>query len=130
MGSKSVSGSVGALPESDRVVIVGENSRNAEMMGEALAGVAVDTVDPSEARDSIGTGTSHIDAVVVDTTSVTRGVTELVRDVRERGIPVVLLSENASPSVRRNAAGVDGMAFAEKPVRSEQFCGLVTDALA
>ena len=130
MGSKSASGSVGALPESDRVVIVSENSRNAEMMGESLAGVSVDTVAPGEARDSIGASTSHVDAVVVDTETVTRGVTRLVRDVGEWGIPVVLLSESASPSVERNAAGVDGIAFAKKPVRSEQFRGLVTDALA
>jgi hypothetical protein len=91
----------------------------------------VDTVIPGEARDSIGASTSHVDAVVVvDAETVTRGVTRLVRDVGEWGIPVVLLSASASPSIQRNAAGVDGMAFAKKSVRSEQFRGLVTDALA
>ncbi|GAB7093990.1 hypothetical protein JCM30237_11420 [Halolamina litorea] len=130
MGSNCTSVSAGALADTDRVVIVGDNQRNAEMMGETLAGVTVATATPVGARDRLGSGPSLVDAVVVDTETVTRGVTELVRDVREQGIPVVLLSGDASPSVRRNAAGVDGMAFEQKPIRSDQFRELVADALA
>jgi CheY-like chemotaxis protein len=129
MGSKSASGSVGALPESDRVVIVSENSRNAAMMGESLPGVSVDTVVPGEARDSIGASTSHVDAVVVDTDTVTEDVTALVEGVLNRELPVVLLSQEAPAAVREDAAATDGVEFREKPVRSADLRSAVRDAV-
>lgn len=129
MGSKSASGRVGALADTNRVVIAGESSRNVELMTDALAGYEVTAATSPEELNPVLSGALPAGAVVVDTETVTKDVTALVDSVLDRELPVVLLSREASPAVREDAAATEGLAFREKPLRSADLRTAVREAL-
>lgn len=129
MGSKSVAAGVGAPSATERVVVVGSNDRNVALMTDALAGYEVTAATSPDELDPVLSGALPANLVVVDTESVSEDVTALVERVLDEDIEVVLLSEEASPAVRTDAAAVDGLAFREKPVRSADLRTMVGDAL-
>lgn len=129
MGSKSTSGGVGTLADTNRVVVVGTNSRNVDLMTDALAGYEVTTATAPEELNPILSGALPTGAVVVDTETITEDVTALVDSVLDRDLPVVLLAQEASPTVREDAAATEGLAFREKPIRSADLRTAVSDAL-
>lgn len=118
MGSTFSSGGVGTLPETDRVVVVGENSRNVGVMTDALAGYEVTPATSPEQLNPVLSGSLPTDLVVVDTHTVSDDVAALVETVLDRELSVVLLANESSPAIRRAAAGTEGLTFREKPVRS------------
>ncbi|GAB7093991.1 hypothetical protein JCM30237_11430 [Halolamina litorea] len=129
MGSKSASGGVGTLADTNRVVVVGENSRNVDLMTDALAGYEVTAATAPEELNPVLSGTLPVGAVVVDTETVSEDVIALIDGVLERELPVVLLAGEASTVVREDAAATDGLTFREKPLRSPDLRSAVGDAL-
>jgi DNA-binding NtrC family response regulator len=129
MGSKYASGGVGALADTNRVVVVGENSRNVDLMTDALAGYEVTAATAPEELNPVLSGSLPAGAVVVDTETVTEDVTALVEGVLDRDLPVVLLSQDAPAAVRQDAAATEGVEFREKPVRSADLRSAVRDAV-
>lgn len=129
MGSQSTSGGVGTLTDTSRIVVVGTNSRNVDLMTDALAGYEVTAATAPEELNPILSGALPTGAVVVDTETITEDVTALVDSVLDRGLPVVLLAQEASPTVRADAAATEGLAFREKPIRSADLRTAVNDAL-
>jgi len=129
VGSKSAPSGLGTLSGGERVVIVGDNSRNVSLLSDALAGYAVTTVSSPEQLTPVLSGALSADAVVVDTQTVTDDVTALVETVLERGLPVVLLASESSPRVRHAAAGTEGLRFREKPLRSTDLRAIVGETL-
>jgi DNA-binding NtrC family response regulator len=129
MGSKSASGGVGALPGTERVVIVGENNRNLQVMTEALAGYSVTAATSPEQLNPVLSGALPASLVVVDTDAVTEDVQALVERVLDEEIEVVLLSEEPSPEGRNAAASVDQLMYREKPLRSTDLRGMVSGAV-
>lgn len=127
--STATPASVGALAEGGEVVIVGENSRNAEILSESLSGHDVSTVTDTTELD-MRLGENAVDAVLVDTERVSDAVVDLVRSVLDRSISVVLLSKQSSPRIERSAATTEGLTFAEKPVRSDELRAVVDDVRA
>lgn len=128
MGSKSTSGGVGALADTNRVVVVAENSRNVDLMTDALAGYEVTAATAPEELNPVLSGSVPAGAVVVDTDTVSDDVIALIDSVLERELPVVLLADEASPTIRRDAAATDGLTFREKPLRSPDLRATVADA--
>lgn len=128
MGSTFASGGLGTLPETDRVVVVGENSRNVDLMTDALAGYEVTAATSPEELNPVLSGALPAGLVVVDTDSVTDDVVALVETVLDADLPVVLLAEESSPVLRREAAETEGLVFREKPVRSAALRSVVGEA--
>lgn len=129
MGSNATSGGVGTPPSSSRIVAVGTNSRNVDLLTDALTGYEVTPATEPADLDPVFAGAVAADLVVVDTETVDDSVTALVERLLAEDISVVLLAEEASPAVRTDAAAVDGLAFREKPVRSADLRTMVGDAL-
>jgi len=129
MELKSTSGGVGTLTGTDRIVVVGTNSRNVDLMTDTLAGYEVTAVTAPPELDPVLSGSIPTSAVVVDTETITEDVTALVDSVLDRELPVVLLAREASPAIREDAAATEGLSFREKPIRSADLRTVVTDAL-
>ena len=129
MGSKSTSGGVGTLADTNRVVVVAENSRNVDLMTDALAGYEVTAATAPEELNPVLSGSLPTGAVVVDTETVSEDVIALIDGVLERELPVVLLAREASTTVREDAAATEGLTFREKPLRSPDLRAAVGDAL-
>lgn len=80
---------------------MGENSRNVDLITDALAGDEVTAATTPEELNPVLSGSLPAGAVVVDTETVTEDVTALVESVLDRDLPVVLLSQDPQrPSAR------------------------------
>jgi len=130
MGSDVASGGGGAPSRRSRIVAVGTNSRNVELMTDALAGYEVTPATEPGDLDPVFAGAVAADLVVVDTETVDDGVTALVERLLDDELAVCLLAGESTPRVRESAGATDGLTFREKPLRATDLRRTVERAIA
>jgi len=130
MGSDVTSGGVGAPSGRSRIVAVGENSQNVELVADSLAGYEVTPATQPDDLDPVFAGAVAVDLVVVDTETVDDGVTALVEQLLDDELRVCLLAGESTPRLRESAATTDGLTFREKPLRATALRETVERMLA
>ena len=101
-----------------RVVVVGANNRNVELVADALADYEVTAATRPSELDPVFAGTMAADLVVVDTEAVDAGVSALVERLLGEGTRVLLLARKSTPQLREGAEMTAGLRFREKPLRT------------
>lgn len=113
------------LPPGSRdhhVVLVGGTDSNADLLADALgADWSVERVSPGGDVDCVLSAPSLVSLAVVDVTSATSSVRDLVARLRDHDVPVLLLAASVSPQLRRYAAGRPAFEVLEKPLRRAAF---------
>ena len=108
------------------VVLVGEAGSNADLMADALSDdCSVELAESSEDVDCVLSAPSLVSVAIVDATSATDGVRGLVSRLRERDIPVLLLTSSVAGPLRRYAAERRAFEVLEKPIRRAELRGAV-----
>lgn len=130
MKPNAASGGADASFDTRRIVLVGDSSGNVELMTEALSGYEVTPATSAADLNPVFAGAVAVDLVIVDARTVDEGVAALVESLADEEFPVLLLSEEPSPAVRRNAAATEGLTFREKPLRPTDLRMTVEDALS
>lgn len=96
---------------------MGDSSRNVELMAEVLADYELTEATSAGDLNPVLSGAVAADLVIVDTETVDDGVAALIEGLVDERFPVLLLSEETSPTVRENAEAIDDLSFREKPLR-------------
>lgn len=130
MGSNVAPGGVGAPPGRSRIVAVGANSRNVELLTDSLAGYEVTPATEPADLDPLFGGVVTADLVVVDTETVDDGVTALVARLLDDDLEVLLIANESTPRLRENAATTAGLTFRQKPLRTTDLRETVEQVLA
>lgn len=104
------------------VVIVGEAGSNTDLMAETLGECcSVEVAETQADVDCLLAAPTLVSVAVVDVTSATTGVRELVTRLRENDVPVLLLSTSVSPPLRRYASDRAAFEVREKPIRRAEL---------
>jgi len=130
MGSNVAPGGVGAPSGRNRIVAVGANSRNVELLTDSLAGYEVTPATEPAGLDPLFAGAVAADLVVVDTDTVDDGVTALVERLLDGEFEVLLMAGESTARLRESAATTAGLTFREKPIRTTDLRGTVERVLA
>ncbi|MFB6220675.1 MAG: hypothetical protein ABEH90_04480 [Halolamina sp.] len=99
-------------------------------MSEALAGYEVTPATSAADLNPVFAGGVGIDLVIVDTRTVDERVAGFVESLADGEFPILLLSEEPSPTVRQNASETDGVTFREKPLRPAALRTTVENVLS
>lgn len=100
------------------VVVVSTDDTNASLVAETLDGeCSVEVASTAADVDSVLSAPSLVSVAVVDATSATGDVREVVRRLHERDVPVLLLVASVRPPLRRMVGERAGLEVREKPVR-------------
>jgi DNA-binding NtrC family response regulator len=106
------------------VVLVGEASSNTDLMADTLSGdCSVELAESCADVDCVCSAPSLVSVAVVDATSATEGVRDLVTRLRDHGIPVLLLTSSVTAPLRRYAAERRAFEVLEKPIRRSDLRG-------
>lgn len=109
------------------VVLVGEADSNTDLMADALSGdCSVELAESESDVDCVCSAPTLVSLAVVDATSASGPVRDLVSRLRNHDIPVVLLTSSVTGPLRRYAAGRSGFDVLEKPVRRAHLRDAVT----
>lgn len=125
MGSNTAAGWTSVPLDTSRVVVVGDSSRNVELMAEVLAEYQITPATSAGDLNPVLSGGVTADLVIVDTGTVDAGVAALIESLVDERFPVLLLSEETSPTLRENAEVIEELSFREKPVRAADLCRTV-----
>lgn len=100
------------------MVVVSTDDTNASLVAETLDGeCSVEVASTAADVDSVLSAPSLVSVAVVDATSATGDVREVVRRLHERDVPVLLLVASVRPPLRRMVGERAGLEVREKPVR-------------
>lgn len=104
------------MSESPTVFVLASNSRNLELLADALERDGYAVVSASTFSDADERVDDDFELAVVDVDGFSRAVLALVEDLHAKGTPAVVLSRQVSSVLRRRAMNAGALAVLEKPV--------------
>lgn len=123
-----------APTDDDRVhiLVMDANERNAELLGEFIAGEGYEPVvcTEIETADEVVADPSQFGFAVIDVDRFDTPVWSYCKRLDEHDVPFIVLSGLQNPTLRHKSHGHGANAFVDKPIPKQQFRTLIETAIS
>lgn len=109
------------------ILLVGTNKRNLELLAEFLGKEGYRTLSAAnlEEFDQVLNTTQKINLALVDISGFERGIWERCECLREKGIPLLILSPKQSAAIQQESIAHGARGVLVKPLAVRELIGLV-----
>jgi DNA-binding response OmpR family regulator len=115
------------MPKTPTVLTVDINPRNQELLGQFLGkeGYALVPVRSLHEFDEALAEAKTVDLALVDITGFDRGIWERCEILRDRGVPLLVLSPRQSAALQQESLAHGARGVLVKPVGTRQLLGFI-----